>query len=36
MQAMLETAAERLVSTNKRMLRLLAWGLKRHHIEGHL
>lgn len=36
MLEMLETVAERLTSTNQRMLMLLAWGLKRYDIERHL
>ena len=36
MLEMLETVAERLTSTNRRTLMLLAWGLKRHDIERHL
>jgi len=36
MLEMLETVAERLTSTNRKMLKLLAWGLKTHNIERHL
>lgn len=36
MLEILETVAERLTRTNRKMLTLLAWGLKRHDIERHL
>jgi CRP/FNR family cyclic AMP-dependent transcriptional regulator len=36
MLEMLEAASERLTSTNRRTLTLLAWGLEKHDIERHL
>lgn len=36
MLEILETVALRLTTANRKVLMLLAWGLKKHNIEGHL